>query len=64
MGHISHDHMHVTWTCVWGGARGCASCAVRLRVCENSDGWLAAWDLRECMLVHSSTVRLLPVTLW
>ena len=26
---------------VWGGSRGCASWAVKLCACENSDGWLS-----------------------
>ena len=30
-----------------------AVCAVTLRVCENSDGGLAAWGVCECMLVRS-----------
>ena len=32
----------------------------RLSVCENSDGWLVAWGLCECMLIRFSTVWLLP----
>ena len=30
---------------------------------ENSDGWLVAWGLCECMLVSSFAVWLLPFTL-
>jgi len=31
---------------------------------DNSDGWLVAWGLRECMLIRSYTVWLLPFTLF
>ena len=41
----------------------CASCAVRLCVCEKHDGWLVAWGWCGCMLIRSSTVWLLPFTL-
>ena len=31
--------------------------------CGNSEGWLVAWGLCECMLVHVSAVRVLPFTI-
>ena len=51
-----------TW--VWCGVRCRAIHAVRLCVRDNSDGWLVAWGLRECMLIRSYTVWLLPFTLF
>ena len=50
-------------TCVWDGSRGCASWAVMLCVCENSDGWLVAWGMCECRLVRFSAVWILAFTL-
>ena len=47
---------------IWGIVSGCASCAVRLCVCEKSDGWLVAWGLCECMLMRSPMVWLLTFT--
>jgi len=43
--------------------RACgASLQTAGRVCENCDGWLVARGLCERMLIHSSTVWLLPFT--
>ena len=49
-------------TRVWGAVSGCAGCAVRLCVYENSDGWLVAWGLYGCTLLRGAT-QLLPFTL-
>ena len=31
-------------------------CAVRMHVCDSSDGWMVAWACCECVLVHASTL--------
>ena len=49
-----------TW--IWGVVGGCVSCAVRLCVCENSDGRLITLVSKECVMIHSSTLWLLPLT--
>ena len=55
MGHVHGASQHVS---------GCAGYAARLCVCEStgSDGWLVAWGLCECMLIHSTMVSHLPFT--
>ena len=51
-----------TWT--WGVASGCGACAVRLYEWKRFDGWLVALDFGELVLIHSSTLWLLPITFW
>ena len=31
-------------------------------IVESSDVWLIAWEFSECVLIRSSTLRLLPFT--
>ena len=45
-------------------SQGVAGCAVRLSMCESTDGWLVAWGMCGRLLVLSSTLWLLfPFTL-
>ena len=54
--------MVVTWIWFVGGGSVCS--AVRLCVDERVDGLLVAWRFYDCVLNCSSTLRLLPFTVW
>ena len=54
---------HVYGTVFLAVLVGCASCAMKLCVRENGEGWLVAWGLCECTLIRSSAVWLLPFTI-